>query len=270
MDERTGLPEVSRWRIPGRPATGRTDGHLATDEVGLAGSTQLQTSSLEALVDAPNYQDWLSSLALPILGDDPIELGSGIGDYAAAWLAGGVPKLTLTEIAPARRAALETRFAGDPRVCVTSLDITNPTPASHSAMVSFNVLEHIRDDVAALACAHAVLRPGGRILHLVPAFPFALSRFDVEIGHFRRYTAAAMVAKAREAGLVDAHVRYLNAPGLLAWFVMMKLLRQRPSSGPLLRLWDGVVIPFERRIESRVAAPFGQSLVLTARTPPTG
>jgi hypothetical protein len=56
-------------------------------------------------------------------------------------------------------------------------------------------------------------------------------------------------------------------PGLLAWFVGMRLLKMTPGEGPLLRLWDRVVVPIARRLESRVSAPFGQSVFAVARVP---
>jgi hypothetical protein len=40
------------------------------------------------------------------------------------------------------------------------------------------------------------------------------------------------------AGLAVASARYVNAPGLLAWFVSVRLLGQTPREGALLHLWD--------------------------------
>jgi SAM-dependent methyltransferase len=245
------------------------DHDLAQNEQGLAGDMELQTQALEDLADAPNYQAWLCSLATPYLGGDPLELGSGTGDYAQNWLDAGQRRITLTEIDPGRHAILERRFRDDARVTLGEVDIHDPRPGGHSAMVSFNVLEHIEDDVAALRCATTVVRPGGYVIHYVPAFPFAMSAFDREIGHFRRYRLEEVRSKAESAGLVVEDVRYVNMPGLVAWFVMMRLLRRRPAPGPLLKLWDGVVIRWERWIESHVRAPFGQSVLLVARTPGT-
>ena len=55
---------------------------------------------LESLASAQNYIAWLASLARPYLGDDPLEVGAGAGDYAAAWLAGGLQRITLSELDP--------------------------------------------------------------------------------------------------------------------------------------------------------------------------
>ena len=236
-------------------------------ESGLAGDTVVQTQALEDLAAAPIYQSWLCDLARPYLGDDPIELGSGTGDYAARWLEDGLKRITLTEIDPERRAILGDRFADDPRVRLGRLDLTDPQPADHSCLVSFNVLEHIEDHAAALAVARSVVQPGGYVVHFVPAFPFAMSQFDRELGHYRRYRRKQLASMARAADLDVETLRHVNMPGLFAWFVMMRLLRRRPSPGPMLWFWDRVMIRAERRLESVVTPPFGQSLLLVARVP---
>lgn len=240
---------------------------LETNQVGLAGDMELQTRVLEDLGGSPNYQRWLTSLARPYLGERPIELGSGTGDYAQLWLDDGVPQVTVTEIDPSRHAILAERFRHEDRVLLRELDIHAPQPANHTCLVSFNVLEHVHDDVAALAAARTVVEPGGYVVHFVPAFPFALSRFDREIGHFRRYRVAEVRRKAEQAGLDVVDVRYVNMPGLLAWFVLMRVLGRRPSPGPMLTVWDNVVVPLERMLERRVRVPFGQSVLIIARTP---
>jgi SAM-dependent methyltransferase len=226
----------------------------------------LQLAVLEALESAVNYNRWVADLTLPYLGDDPIEIGSGIGVSASLWLDAGVPRLTVTDVDDETLRELHARFAGDARVAVRRLDLASAEAGEHSALVALNVLEHIEDDVAALRNAARLLRPGGRIVLFVPAFPFAMGKFDREIGHYRRYTKASARAAFERAGLSPEVVRYVNAPGLLAWFVGMRLLGLRPSEGPVLRMWDGGVIPVVRALESRVRMPFGQSVLAVART----
>lgn len=227
-----------------------------------------QHSVLEALEGARNYNAWIASLAAPHLGDDPIEIGSGTGTYAELWLDSGLPRLTVTEADPVLLARLQERFAADERVSVEALDLRAAAPAEHSSVVAVNVLEHIADDVAALRSAGRLVRPGGAVVLFVPAFPFAMSRFDRAIGHFRRYTARSLRAALAAAGLEEEVVRYVNAPGLLAWTVGMRLLRMSPREGVVLRSWDRAVAPATRWVEERWRPPFGQSLLAVARTSP--
>jgi ubiquinone/menaquinone biosynthesis C-methylase UbiE len=230
------------------------------------GEPAYQHRVLESLGSAQNYIAWLASLARPYLGDDPIEIGAGAGDYAATWLAEGVGRITLTEADPHLLGELHSRFERDDRVAVRELDVLTSPEAKHSAVVAFNVLEHIEDDAAALRSARRLVRPGGAIVMLVPAFEFATSQFDHDIGHHRRYTKKTVDAAYRNAGVEVERLAYVNAPGLLGWIVAMKWLRRAPSEGALLRIWDQVVVPVARRVETVKAPPFGQSLLAVGRS----
>jgi len=228
--------------------------------------TSLQHSVLEALEGARNYNAWVASLVLPHLGDDPIEVGSGTGTNAALLLEAGLERLTVTETDPELVARLRARFAGDARISVRELDLLAAPAAEHSAVLALNVIEHIADDVEALRAAGRLVRSGGAVVVFVPAFPFAMSRFDRDIGHFRRYTKETAREAFARAGLELDEVGYVNAPGLAAWTVGMRLLRMRPREGLVLRAWDRAVVPVARRVEQRVAPPFGQSLLAVGRT----
>jgi SAM-dependent methyltransferase len=229
------------------------------------GDTGLQSQILEDLVEARNYRRWLVDLALPHLGDDPLEVGSGLGHYAADWAAAGAPRWTASEADAGRLQQLRERFAGSPVVRVRELAVPISESAEHSAVVAYNVLEHIPDDVAALRAFAGLLRPGGRVVLVVPAFPSAMSGFDLAIGHQRRYRRRSLRAAAERAGLRVEVLHHVNSIGLLGWYVAVKALKGRPRAGPLLTVYDRGVVPWLRRVEARVPPPVGQSLFLVAR-----
>jgi hypothetical protein len=238
-----------------------------TEEPRVLGDSALQSQTLEEVGSAVNYHRWLCDLAQPHLGDHPVELGGGLGDYAQGWLDGGVPRITVCERDPMRCQGLRERFAGEPRATVVDFDVYDPPAGEHSSFVAFNVLEHLDDHVTALRAAHRLVVPGGTVVMFVPAFEFAMSRFDRAVGHVRRYRKATLRAAYEAAGLRVETLHYVNAPGLAAWFVGMRLLRMTPGEGPLLKVWDGGVVPVARAVESRVRPPFGQSLFAVGRVP---
>ncbi|HEX6686162.1 MAG TPA: methyltransferase domain-containing protein [Candidatus Limnocylindrales bacterium] len=232
---------------------------------GINGDTALQSTVLEDLSDAVNYQRWLADLARPYLGDEPLEIGSGIGDYAALWLP-GVKHFTATEGDPQRLLGLKGRFADEPRVTTRELLLPTDETGSYSAIVALNVWEHIDDHVGALVSVKRLLRPGGAVVLVVPAFEAAMSRFDREIGHVRRYTKRSMAQALTDAGLRIEQLHYVNPVGLISWMVVCRLLRQRPQNGVMLRAYDRMVIPVLRKAERGRKPPFGQSVFAVART----
>jgi SAM-dependent methyltransferase len=236
---------------------------------GILGIRAVQTEVLEGLHMAKNHRTWFVAFATPFLGDDPIEVSAGLGDYAAEWRV-QVPRLTVTEADPGRLLALKERFADDAGVTVRELMLPNEETGRHSAAVSYNVLEHIEDDIGALKTMRALVRPGGYVIIVVPAFPFAMSPVDVATGHVRRYTRKTMRAAMTEAGLHIETVRYANSLGLIGYYVSTSLLRQTPGPGPMVKFYDSVVAPLTKLAERVVHPPFGQSVLAIARRPLEG
>lgn len=228
--------------------------------------TELQSEVLEDLRGARHYRRWLVRLAGPHLGDRPIEIGSGIGDYAAE-LAAGRTTYTATEPDPDRYAMLVDRFAGDPVVRARQLALPVEEAGDHTGAIMLNVLEHIEDDVAALRSVAGLVRPGGAVVVYVPAFNGAMSRFDRLIGHYRRYTRRTLGDALTAAGLRVERLHYVNSVGLVSWFLLMRCARMIPRDGLALRCYDATVIRAVARLERFARPPFGQSVLAVARVP---
>jgi SAM-dependent methyltransferase len=227
----------------------------------------LQLTVLEALAGAHNYNAWIVSLTVPHLGAWPLEIGSGLGDHAEAWLAAGVERVTVSDHDQAMLTRLSNRFHGawERRIDVVQLNPLDPPERSHTAVVAVNVLEHIEDDVGALRGARRLVRPGGKVVIFAPAHEWAMSAFDKNIGHVRRYTVGTLRHALRAGGWEPVDVRYINPSGLVAWLVGMKVLRLVPSDGAVLAAWDRIVVPISRRVEEHVRMPFGQSVFAVGR-----
>lgn len=58
-----------------------------------------------------------------------------------------------------------------------------------------DVLEHIEDDVSTIREAHRILKDGGFMLVLVPAFKFLWNEHDILNEHKRRYTKKDLIVK---------------------------------------------------------------------------
>jgi len=226
-----------------------------------------QTEILEVAQSAVNYRKWLARLTYPYLGDNPLEFGSGIGDYAKEWLQLGCRRLTVSEHSPTRITVLHDQFLNSPNITVRQIDIkkiTN-TDAGNSSIVSLNVIEHLENDGAALRGAHNSLMLGGYFVAFSPAFPLLMSKFDRAVGHHRRYTKKTARALLVNNGFDIVKIEYVNSLGWLAWLVGMRMLKITPSDGLVLKIWDKIVIPVVSKFESWISPPFGQSILIVGR-----
>jgi hypothetical protein len=210
-----------------------------TDQI--RGDRQIQCDVLVALAECQNHRNWFASFAKPYLGEHPIEIGSGLGDYALEWIP-SVEKYTATEADPALFAELKKHMA-------------------------YNVLEHIDDHVGALQSMARLVRPEGYIVLVCPAFPFAMSPVDIATGHVRRYTKRSMRKALTDAGLEVVQVRYANSLGLICYYGFTSVLKKQPSTGGTMSFYDRLVVPVVRWLERLVGdrPPFGQSVVAVAR-----
>lgn len=77
---------------------------------------------------------------------------------------------------------------------------------------AFEVLEHIEDDVAALASWATRVAPGGRLLLSVPAHEHRFAAADELVGHHRRYGREQLSDLVRSTGLVVDGVEAFGFP----------------------------------------------------------
>jgi SAM-dependent methyltransferase len=155
-----------------------------------------------------------------------------------------------------------------------------PLPFADDAfdlVTSLDVIEHIDDDVAALAELRRVLRPGGLLLVAVPAFAFLWGKQDEVSHHRRRYTARTLRRALARAGFGVERTSYFNtvlfAP-IAAVRLGRRLLRApggRQSDfelGPArLNGVLGAIFGAEASLVSRWDLPFGVSLLALAKRP---
>jgi SAM-dependent methyltransferase len=144
------------------------------------------------------------------------------------------------------------------------LDTYDPGAERFDSIVMVNVLEHIEDDGAALRKLREALRPGGRIILYVPAFMLLYSKFDREIGHYRRYKKAGLVELLRASGLRPIDARYVNSIGAPGWFLWVRVLGRASSDDVTIGACDRIVVPAARVYEDRWAPPFGLSVFAVA------
>ncbi len=243
----------------------REDGADLVDLDQLRGDRRTQHDVLEALAGCTNHRAWFAAFARPYLGEHPIEVGSGFGDYARQWIP-LVDKFTATEADPALLPRLKAEMAAYSNVAVSQLLLPTQDRADHSSLIAYNVLEHIDDHLGALESMAGLVRPDGFLILVCPAFPFAMSPVDVATGHVRRYTRRSMSKALTDAGLEVVDVRYANSLGLICYYAFTSVLRRQPKIGGTISFYDRLLVPVVRFAERLVGRPpFGQSVVAIAR-----
>jgi SAM-dependent methyltransferase len=151
--------------------------------------------------------------------------------------------------------------------------------AAFDFVVAQDVIEHVKDDRAALMEIHRVCAPGGIVLILVPAFEFLWSGRDAQLNHYRRYTVNHIATIVEASGFNVLHRTYTDMWLLpLLWAAIKTAprtvdgLADLPSdAAPGQAQWVNSVLLTISRLESAFATniglPFGVSSVVLACRP---
>ncbi len=232
-------------------------------------AVRYQGNELAAMTHAKNYYRSIFEQFRPFLGPRLIEVGAGIGTFSKVLLRmDGISELTLVEPSANLVSRLRRRFGVERRVRICERLEDLQRRAHHAdACVAVNVLEHASDDRGMLTSIYQLLRSEGVCLLFVPALPWLFGSLDRVFGHQRRYTARSLRKVLASAGFRRIRIRYFNFPGIMTWFLVSRILRQRRLHAWSVRLYDRYVIPLIAPIERRWAPPIGQSLVAIAHKP---
>ncbi|HYE99616.1 MAG TPA: class I SAM-dependent methyltransferase, partial [Planctomycetota bacterium] len=154
-----------------------------------------------------------------------LDVGSGTGLFHR----------TLHRFGTVRGIEKDPDFAGQARsdgLDVEVMDFPRETPAGPFHVVTlFDVLEHQEDDHDCLLRLRHLLAPGGLLFLSVPAIPWLYSDYDAASGHYRRYDAALLRRRLRDAGFDLLKSTHFNTV-LLPLAVLWRLRRLRPSGRP--------------------------------------
>lgn len=206
------------------------------------------------------------------------DIGGGNGFVTQAMCAMGFNAILVEPGIDGIRNALQRGLR--PVICST-LEDAGFYPKTIPAVGLFDVVEHIKDDVAFLTTIHRLLRPGGRLYLTTPAYRSLWSDEDDYAGHYRRYTRRMLMQALTKAGFQVEYITYvfalLPAPifllrtlpcrlGLRRGISIERERREHRQVGGLVgNIIEGIHKSELRAIERAISLPFGGSCLAVAR-----
>ena len=198
--------------------------------------------NLEVMDGADNYNNYLLNKLRKNITSDVctiLDFGAGNGLFARK-LQKNYPSIKVSALEPAEN--LHSFYADDALNLVSLLD--KIPDDSQDLIYSFNVFEHIENDLEYLKKLKEKLKSGGKMIIYVPAFPILFSAMDREVGHWRRYTRRELKSKVTAAGFIVNHCRYMDGVG---WFASLAYKWSKPRSGRLnpksVKFYDRWIMP---------------------------
>ncbi len=215
---------------------------------------------------APNYTEWTLERTRPYVGDLVLEIGSGIGNNVRILMQ--YADVVATEIEPTYLDILKNAYLNTPGVRVEVWDATKPPPQNlpqPDSILCSNVLEHIEDDQALIKHADQVLKPGGRMIFIVPRGEKLYCNLDSAIGHYRRYDRDRLIKLFTNLDYDIEECFSMNKVGVLGWWYRGKIAKQKAIGRFGLKAFN-VLVPIFKIIDPLLPWK-GLSLVIIARKP---
>lgn len=228
--------------------------------------------TLEAFEDAHRYNEWICERANDAIGERVLEVGSGIGNIVSEVLSRPhVKSLVATDLRATSLAVLRDRFGHDERLSTEVWNAETPPPHAllenkFDTVICSNVLEHICDHERALKNIREILKPGGRLVLLVPCNPTIFSGLDEELGHYRRYTREELNRVLEVAGFNVHSMISHNLVGALGWWWAGKVRGRRTLRPNDTKNFDKLV-PLLKHIDPFITKPFGGVSLIAIASP---
>jgi 2-polyprenyl-3-methyl-5-hydroxy-6-metoxy-1,4-benzoquinol methylase len=236
---------------------------------------QYAADDLETMSEAVRYQAHVFGLVRPHVGSHVLEVGCGIGTMSRQLLELN-DRLRLVCIEPNVNCATRAReeLAGNARAAIRiahleECDRVELQQEQFDTVVCVNVLEHIEDDVRALALFRDIVAgTAGQVVIFVPAIQGIYGPHDAALGHHRRYSKPSLTAAFNAADLDVVTLKYTNPIGLFGWMYNLYISGKTEHSSNQVRLFDRFVAPWALPLERIVAPPIGLSLFAVGRARP--
>ena len=215
----------------------------------------------------------IARVVRPPVAAQVLEIGCGTGHNLA--MLGRFGRVDACELDPASRAIASKRLGRMVKEAELP-DLSMFPPDRFDLIVLADVLEHVKEDEAALQAIRARLKPGGKLLLTVPANKWMWSAHDVAVHHHRRYSKRHLARIVREAGLevqLLSHFNSLLFPLIAAARAVAKLTgrefaEDRQPSAPVNAVLNWI-FGLEAGLIGRLPMPFGVSLVAVVQRPAT-
>lgn len=216
-----------------------------------------QSQILVRLARAKKFNTWLTDIIRPYVGNNVLEIGSGIGNITKQL----VPrdKYHVTDINENFLESLEKIQEGKPYLSIENLDINDVSKLNDKnilfdSIVCLNILEHIDDDEKALKNIVSLLENNGRAIVLVPRKQWAFGSLDAVVGHKRRYSSRSLKELAQKTNIELEKLISFNKISFIPWIINGKIFKRKKFGLLQIVLFDAM-IPILRHIDKFLPCP---------------
>ncbi len=225
--------------------------------------------TLESIASAPLFNEWMYQTISPRMKGKILEIGSGIGNISNFFLQDG-QEIMLSDIRENYCRYLASEF-GHLSHClgVRQIDLVHPDFElvyadllnCFDSVFALNVVEHIEKDELAIKNCQKLLKRGGRLVILVPAYQWLYNEFDINLEHYRRYTKKSLSTLFLKNNFYIEKQYHFNLAAIGGWWFSGSILRKKIIPSGQMKIYNALV-PIFKWADKLVAQRIGISVVV--------
>jgi 2-polyprenyl-3-methyl-5-hydroxy-6-metoxy-1,4-benzoquinol methylase len=229
-------------------------------------------TTLDVISEANKFNKWMYNTIKPFCKGEILEIGSGIGNISKYFLEDNF-KIQLTDIRVGYCNKLQETFGYNSNLlgveCIDLTDELFDTKYSnhfnkYDTVFALNVVEHIHDDSLALRNCKRLLTDGGKLIILVPSYQSLFNQFDIELGHYRRYTKKSLVNVFQKAGIKVVDKQYFNMIGILGWYYSGSIIKRKTIPKGQMSVYN-TLVPIFKIIDKITFNSIGLSTIVVGK-----
>ena len=224
--------------------------------------------TLNVVAEADRFNTWMYHTIKPFCTGRILEIGSGIGNISDFFINDN-QQVTLSDIRQNYVDILKKKHRGKANLNdVLLMDIIDPEFdekfadyfETFDSIYALNIVEHVKDDKRAIANMKKLLKPGGNMVILVPAYQGLYNIFDKELEHYRRYNMKMLDGIMTANQLKIIHHQYFNFIGIFGWWFSGSILKKKTIPGGQMKLYNRLV-PVFKLIDRIIGNSMGLSVI---------
>lgn len=205
--------------------------------------------TLNVIAKANHFNEWIFKTIQPYCKGKILEIGSGLGNISNYFI-NSESSIYLSDIRNNYCDILTKKFHDKPNLLgIQNINLVadnfEKIYAEHvnqfDTVFALNVIEHIKDDMLAISNCKKLLKKGGNLIILVPAYQFLYNQFDKELCHYKRYLKKEMIQIFQDNALTIKKSFYFNSLGILGWFASGRLAKNKTIPSTQMGFYNKIV-----------------------------
>lgn len=235
------------------------------------GNDTIGIDTLKAIANAHCFNRWMFESIQPFIKGNILEIGSGLGNISS-YLIQDQRQVTLSDVQKFYCDFLINNFKTSSYVKdILQLDLVAvdfDKTYGHlfnqfDTAFALNVIEHIQEDSVAITNLKKFLKPGGKMLILVPAHPQLYNSIDHFLQHFKRYKKEELELLLSKCGLKIERSFFFNSLGIVAWWLSGAIFKNKKIKNKQMNAYD-YLVPLARILDKISGKRIGLSVISVA------